>query len=144
MSVVAFKNGKKQVFSDLAWRLLGTNKNGWVERDHQTIANTLELKRPDMGPMIPSKEVKIENTINTGETEEDALERLIKESKPTKNKKSEFMKAIEGISKTQIKDFLDQQNPPVKYRNNAKDEDLKMILAETLEFDIVKLQKATI
>lgn len=144
MSVVAFKNGKKQVFSDLAWRLLGNNKNGWVERDHQTIGNTLELKRPDMGPMIPSKEVKIENTINTGETEEEALERLIKESKPTKNKKSEFMKAIEGISKSQIKDFLDQQNPPVKYRNNAKDEDLKMILAETLEFDIVKLQKATI
>ena len=143
MSVVAFKNGRKQVFSDLAWRLLGTNKNGWVERDHQTIGNTLEVKRPDMGPNIPSNEVEINNTINTGEVEKDVLESLIKESKPSKSKE-EFLKAIDGLSKTKIKDFLDQQNPPIKYSNAAKEDYLKKILAETLNYDLVKLQKSSL
>jgi hypothetical protein len=143
MAVIAYKNGKKQEFSDMAWRLLGTTKNGWVEVASQSIENT--VKRPDMGPALTPKEAKIENTLNVGETEEEAIERLMKESgKSNKGKEAEFMKAIEGLSKTKIKDFLDQQTPPVKYSNAAKEDSLKKILAETLNYDIVKLQKASL
>lgn len=164
MPVTAYKNGKKQVFSDLGWKLLGKNKLGWQEKAPVVIENTVN-KAPNMGPNNPADEDVISNAKthvvdNTvGKTDEDIKDQ--NENGSTSNEengssntdpKEEFMKALEGISRNQIKDFFDQEKPKLKdeekkkvtYSNLAKSSDLKIQLAEYLNYDIVKLQEAAL
>lgn len=157
MPVTAFKNGKKQVFSDLGWKLLGKNKHGWVEKSAVVIENTVKKSEaPNMGPKNPadedvtSKSKTVIITSTTGKTDEEILEESGKTNSEDNggskkvDTKEEFMNALEGISRTQIKDFFDQQKPAVKYKNLAKESDLKLQLAEYLNYDIVKLQEAAL
>lgn len=148
MPVVAYnKKGQKQVFSDIAWKMLGKDKNGWVERPSQTIVNKTEVERPDMGPTSVKKNQVIENHVNpvkneeiiNGIAEEEVTENQIAESE---SKKSEFLEAVKGLSKTIIKDYFDSQNPPIKYKNKDSEEVLQKQFAEHLNYDINELQKA--
>lgn len=148
MPVIAYnKKGQKQVFSDLAWKLLGKNKNGWVEKPTQTIENKLSVERPDMGPTPVKKNQVIENNVNpvkkeetdNGFTEEEKNE---KESIKSEKNKAEFLEAVKGLSKTIIKDYFDSQNPPIKYKNKDSEEMLQKQFAEVMNYDIEKLQKA--
>lgn len=146
MSVTAYNSkGQKQVFSDLAWKSLGKNKGDWSEKPVQAIKNTIITeKRPDMGPPISNSQ-KIENTLETkGKTEEEIVEDdLLKNKNVTdESKKAEFMKAVEGLSRTAIKDFFDKQTPRVSYKNGSKNEALQLQLAEHLKYDLVEFQKS--
>ncbi len=154
MPVVAYnEKGKKQIFSDLAWKALGKNKGGWTEKIPQKVSNTIEFKgkKPDMGPTKtkqvisntiekePESTIEAEKEVSKGHTEEDIVDNQISDLEA---KKSEFLKASDGISKSQIKDFFDQQNPPVKYKNRGNDKDFQSQLAEYLNYDIAALQKS--
>lgn len=156
MPITAYKNGKKQIFSDLGWKLLGNNKQGWVEKAPVVIDNT--AKKPDMGPSNPLTEAKTvitDNTVNKSESNNEEItdtsktdvttnENTSGDDKTDDQKNAEFMKAVEGLSRSSIKDYFDQQNPPVKYNKKATDADLQLQLAKHLNFDIVELQKAAL
>lgn len=150
MPVVAYnKKGQKQIFSDMAWKLLGKDKNGWTEKPSQVIQNKQKIEPPQMGPM-PVKETQVLENKTKPESKDPVLENQnpsndVEETNDqpvneTKNKDL-FLDAVKGINKTVIKDFFDAQNPPIKYRNNASDQVLQNQLAEHLNYDIVELQK---
>lgn len=142
MSVVAYnKRGQKQVFSDMAWKLLGKDKGGWVEKPSQIIENKSKIEPPYMGPAIKKEDQVIEN--KTGKTEEEIHDQAIQEKHVSisETEKSDFLDAVKGLNKTIIKDYFDQQTPPVKYKNKISDADLQKQFAEHLNYDIIKLQK---
>ncbi len=140
MPVTAFKKGRKQVFSDLCWALLGSNKEGWIEVPVQQVVNEVKIEPPYMGPPINKTQV-VNNEL--GKTEEELQE--VVEPKVIKvepEKKETFLKALEGLSKSRIKEYFELQKPAVKYDNKAAISDLKNQLAEHLNYDLVKFQKS--
>lgn len=131
----------KQRFSDYSWNLLGTDKNGWVRTEPQTIHNTIESQKITTS----GKDQVISNSVS--KKNEPVIVNTIDEptvsgkQKVEDSKKLEFMESLEGLSKNRIKDFFDSQEPPVKYDNKAKIEELKVQFAEHFNYDIVKLQE---
>ena len=142
MAVVAYnKRGQKQVFSDMAWKLLGKDKGGWVEKPSQMIENKVKSEAPYMGPAIKKEDQIIENKV--GKTEEEIQEEVIQENavSVSDSEKADFLDAVKGLNKTIIKDYFDQQTPPVKYKNKISDADLQKQFAEHLNYNIIELQK---
>lgn len=146
MAVLAIKNGKKQIFSDLAWQLLGKNKNGWVAQETTAkISNSVEVPvnnganttPPDMG-VNDKEELEKKETIDNNAEPKKEVE--VPAENNTNPKESEFLTAVAGISRAAIKDYFDKNN--VKYKNKSDDKALQAQLAKHLNYDIVELQKA--
>lgn len=149
MPVVAYnKKGQKQVFSDLAWKLLGKDKGGWTEKPSQIIENKPKVEPPFMGPPVNKEPQILENNVSENkqevveETNIDNADMSPAETEESKSEKikSDFLESIKGVNKTIIKDFFDSQTPPVKYKNKISDENLQKQFAEFLNYDTVKLQ----
>lgn len=151
MAVTAInKKGQKQVFSDMAWKLLGTKKGGWTAVESNTMAinsvtaDNAVKKMPDMGDDASneSKSQAVDNSL-TAEGGKQSVDNSLDNKAPVKtdlDKEAEFMGAVQGIAKSAIKDFFD--NKKVKYNKKADDETLQIQLAQYLKFNIVELQKA--
>ena len=138
-------NPVKQRFSEHGWKLLGVDKNGWVETDPQSIENTIASQKK----LSSGKDQVIDNSIiRPKKVAEEPILNTVKEPEAVKKSdvddsvKAEFLKAIEGFAKGTIKDFFDGLDPIVKYDNKAGLKDLKIQLAEHFNYDIVELQKS--
>lgn len=132
-------NGRtlKQRFSERAWNLLGKDKGGWESATEQPIKNTIEAQKS-----VPGKEQKIENALKSNGVDSGTIENNVgKGPEPSEAVKEKFMKAIEGFSKGNIKDYFDSQEPPVEYNNKAQLTELKNQLAAHLKYDVIELQK---
>lgn len=148
MDIIAQKEIKgkilRQRFTELAWKLLGKEKNGWVEvNEKQTISN---IQKPNTGQKIENianEKVKEKQVIENQATEHAAPinKKILTEDEIDEKKISEFMKSIDGFNKGTIKDFFDEQDPPIEYSNKATAPELKKQLAEHFKYDIVKLQE---
>lgn len=130
--VTATKNGHTKQFSDYAWKLLGKNRNGW-EQVSDSIAQNIakKTKMPDSGQKsAPTKQV-VENTV-TEEEKAPTVNTSNTLEEVTVDGKDLFVKAVKesGITKTQIKDFLDSKE--VSYKVNDSLETLSIILFEQL------------
>jgi hypothetical protein len=138
--IIAVKTVKgkvlKQRFSESAWKLLGKEKSGWTETTPQTIDNVIKAQKNN-----GKVEQVIANTITPEPKKEDVTAPVAVETANDEAKKAEFMKSLEGISKTNLKDFLDSQEPPVEYSNKAGIQELKEIFAAHLKYNIEELQK---
>lgn len=130
--ITAIKNGHKKNFSDYAWKLLGKNKNGWEQVSDSVAKNIVnKTDMPDSGQKsAPTKQV-VENTVIEEEKDStvntsNALEEA------TVDGKDLFVKAVKesGITKAQIKDFLDSKE--VSYKVNDSLETLSSILFKQL------------
>lgn len=132
----ATKNEQKRWFSQRSWDLLGRNKEGWVETPDSVMENKVgkdAITKPATGQGNNKSTQVIDNKANKAKAD----------SKPvTKEKKNEFLKAVDGISKTAIKDFFDAQFPAVGYSNTANEQELRKQLGEHLNWDIVEFQKS--
>lgn len=154
MVVATNKKGQKQTFSDLAWKMLGQNKNGWTEQTEQSIDNkvgaegpaklpTGEAKQPEQSMENALAKDKLKEKVNTsehtGKTEEDIH---AKNTSVSQEQKYEFLTAMEGLSPAAVKAFLERPEVNISYNKKAKPEELKKLMAENLGYDLVKLQKS--
>lgn len=130
--VWATKDGKKRSFTKKCWEMMGRNKNGWVLTADQEIGNGAQIKTE--GVQKPVTGQKVSNG-----TKAEAEKKTVKVAP---EQKEEFLKATQGIKKSAVKDFFDNQFPAVGYSNSDDEATLKNKLGEHLGWDLVKLQKA--
>lgn len=148
MSVTAInKKGRKQVFSDEAWRLIRKNNETWTEiPEHQT-ENTVTTKLPT-GEKPAPVEHKVENVVKTPKEEkvENVLDsNQVKESKISDEQQAEFLKSIDGLTRRATMDFIDKFNETaiekISFEKKAGNDDLKLLLATALDFSTENFAK---
>lgn len=143
------KKGVKRQFSDKAWELLPTGKDGTKEGfstiSEQPISNAKKLAaKPDTGggkKSGPVIEQKIKNVVPDGDSA-----RMSEDEKGVKTKtiiteeaKAEFLKSADGINLGVIKDYFDKNK--IRYGKKDAPEVLYEQLGTALNFDVVELQK---
>lgn len=141
MSVTAInKKGRKQVFSDEAWRLIRKNNTTWTEiPEHQT-ENIVKTKLPT-GEKAKPVEQKVENTVKAPAEEKTVNiidEKPKTESKISDEQKSEFLYSIDGLTRRATMDLVDKYNETavekISFDKKIGNDDLKLLLATALEF----------
>lgn len=156
MVIAVNKKGKKQEFSDLAWKMLGKAdkdgwRDGWREATAQPVQNSIKKPLPTgeaAKPAAPPAAQKVENVIDpageTGKGEPVSHDSGIPDAPPaaTSNKpqaeKDDFIEAIDGLAAPAIKNFLDTKN--IEYSKKDKLADLQIKLGEYLNYDIKRFQ----
>ena len=155
MPIIAQKGNLKKTFSDLTWELLGENKNGWVEVKGGQTSNisasavktapptgTVEKKEAPKANATTSNTLeetkKVEESAETTKevSEEDKVAKFLEENKLNF---SNTAKEI-GITKSQIKDYFDQQENKVAYKANDSLDSLIGLLHDSLNGDIEVLK----
>ena len=133
MPVVATKNGKVKTFSDYAWKLLGSDKNGW------------EPKVEPTGQVVTNEVVKSPKTVN--QPEQVVTNELNSASEPTVTNevpnevgdKDAFITiASENLKRNQIKDYLDTKE--VSYKQNISTEAIIELLGQTMNYNVEELK----
>lgn len=136
----------KKTVTQLAWDNMGQNKNGWeVETDHeQPVTN--EVKNAPAPGTAKTSNAAVTNEVAKPEKTDSESTTIANEVKnaPEDTEPSgvvldpEFFKAARGLSKSQIKDFLDINQ--VTYKQNAGHDALISILGKHLKGDIETLK----
>jgi hypothetical protein len=154
MNLVIKKGDQRKKITDVAWDLMGSNKNGWeiVSDSTQTVSNEVKSDPPSTGdkkpdppvkPQTVSNEVANNNSTQTVSNEASSQEAkntspaITEEEQPVKASE-EFKLIAEELTSGPIKDFLDMNQ--VSYRSNAKKSDLIDILAWHLKNDVESLK----
>ena len=129
--IIAKKNNITKQFSQLAWDLLGENKNGWVEQSAQTAENKV-IQTPETGQKEKPTTQTVDNTVKK-EVEEPAQTAENKvENTAEVNEFNELAKL--HLTKGNIKDFFDKGE--IAYKATDSLGDLILLLNEKLSDDI--------
>jgi hypothetical protein len=155
MVIAVNKKGQKQQFSDLAWRMLGKEdadgyRSGYREQNSQKVENTVlptgETKKPASKQPAPAQ--KVDNTANAPTKQ--SVDNTTTNQTSTQNEpegkfvsqpeKDDFLEAVDGVSGSAIKDFLDKKG--ITYRKKANVDELQELLGSTLNWNIPAFQKA--
>lgn len=153
MAVIATnKKGVKRTFTDRAWSFLTVGKDGtkdgWTAMAEQPISNRAAQRQANKpatgntnGEVKPVVEQKIKNRL--GEKTAPVIEKKGEETKASGNSgeldKASWLRAVEGINPSVIKDFFDKHK--IKYSKKDTPEMLYELLGQELKFDVVELQK---
>lgn len=133
MPVVAVKNGKVKTFSDYAWKLLGSDKNGWepkVEPTGQVVTNEV---------VKPSKTVNQPEQVVTNELDKAPEPTVTNEVTNEVGDKDAFIAiASENLKRNQIKDYLDTKE--VSYKQNISTEAIIELLGQTMNYNVEELK----
>ena len=159
MSVIAVDSkGRKQEFSDLAWRMIQNNPNGrWKLAAEQKSENTIASKTKPRVTLptgeAPAQTVdntvktdsdqKTDNTVNPADDDknQDAV-KTTKAPKYTEAEKAEFLEAIKGLNRAAIKEFLERPLINVPYDKRATLEELQTLMGEALKYNLEAFQKS--
>lgn len=152
MVIATNKRGHKQPFSDLAWKMLGQNKNGWTEQTEQSIDNKIgdnaraplptgESKQQEQSMDNAVIKEKLKNKVSDSEKTDETATTENKIS-VSDEQRAEFLAAMEGLSIAAVKQFLERPEVNISYNKKAKPEELKILMAENLGYDLTKLQKS--
>lgn len=134
--VKAIKNGQTKEFSDYAWKLLGSRRNGWEKVSDSVAENTVGKKDPP--PSGTASKQVVSNTAKKDEEKNPPA--VINDANPpagneglSSTEKETFLNAVKdnSITKNQIKDFLDSKE--VSYKANDSLDTLSAILFEQLK-----------
>lgn len=129
--IIAIKNKITKPFSQLAWDLLGENKNGWVEQSAQTAENKA-IKTPETGQKEKPTVQVVENLANK-EAEQSA------QTAENANEINLFNElAKEHLTKGNIKDYFDSNE--ISYKATDSLGDLISLLNEKLAGDVELLK----
>lgn len=135
--IVAKRRNVIRRFTEIAWKNLGANKNGWVEVQDQQVTNSTQKPEMKQGKEV---EVPVAKVVKKEE------EGVVESSEPTKQgklsvdeKKSFVEKHLSPFDKSSMKDFLDSVN--VEYSKKETEEALRVKIAEYVEYKEEKLKQ---
>lgn len=136
--IVKVVKGKtyRQRITKQSWDAIGSDKNGWVLESEQSVSNGVG-KGQIVKNSVAAEPKKAEPK---AEEENKAVIEPQKSPEITDQKKEEFAKAAEGLSKTAIKDYFQGCTPPVAFANSTGLPKLVEMLGEHLKYDVVSLQ----
>ena len=89
--VLAIKNGYTRTFSDTAWKLLGTDKYGWVEVTEAGVSNNIPAKISEFIESAKKKQIAEAVISEDNKIVEETIETPI-EIKKTNKKKNDNKK----------------------------------------------------
>lgn len=114
MGILARKGDQEKEFSEVAWKLLGKNTNGWEQVSNSVAKNINNpTTKPDAGTKVDKPTLQVvKNQLESSSSD-------LKEEKPVKvevDVKEAFFKAVKenNITKNQIKDYLDSKEKSYK------------------------------
>lgn len=133
MGILARKGDHEKEFSEVAWKLLGKNTNGWEQVSNSVAKN---INNPTTKPESGTKVDKPTNQVVKNEAANASGAKVEEEVKTEKEKvevdvKEAFFKAVKenNITKNQIKDYLDSKEKSYK-AGDSLDSLIKLLYAE--------------
>lgn len=138
--IVATKNGIKNTFSEISWRLMGSDKNGWVEVFNQSAENIISPKQTPPTGQKETQAVQVaENVVAPVSEVPNAVVNSVIESESIEID-AFILLAKESLSKNKIKDFFDSETENVAYKSSDNTDTLIALLAKHLNNDIELLK----
>lgn len=138
MSVIAIKNGHKKRFTDEAWRMLGKNKNGWIQI--QDLSGEPVLNEVAKTPVVKSNEATVTNEISatqeTAVTTEEETTSTVNDNSNTESLIDFAKTQLENglIKRNQLKDYLDSKE--VSFKQSISNNDLIALVASQMNGDV--------
>ena len=133
--IVAKRRNVIRKFTEIAWKNLGANKNGWVEIQDQQVTNSIQKPEMKAGKSVEVPAVKVvSEPVAEVEVEKPEVKKL-----SIDDKKAFVEKHLSQFEKSAIKDFLDSVS--VSYGKKDSEEVLRVKLAEFVEYNEEKLNQ---
>ena len=130
MGILARKGDQEKEFSEVAWKLLGKNTNGWEQVSNSVAKNINNpTTKPESGTKVDKPTVQVvKNELESSSSTD------LKEEKTEKvevDVKEAFFKAVKenNITKNQIKDYLDSKEKSYK-AGDSLDSLIELLYAE--------------
>jgi len=138
MGILARKGDQEKEFSEVVWKLLGKNTNGWEQVSNSVAKNIKEpTKKPETGTKVDNP---TNQTVKNEVDKKNDNDTTVKDDKKNVvDVKAEFIKVVKenNVTKNQIKDYLDSKEKSYK-AGDSLDSLIELLYTE-LNGDVAEL-----